>query len=180
MQNIDDLCIKFIAKSKKLISFAFPVIIGISFIFIPIPEVDDVLAISIESGLIVAIANTFGENISREDIKRIFRDLNFSSINRVLMLMGKTILRISGVAVDALKIIPGIGIIFGGALSCGINVASLELTGHQAIKYFTNKFLNETDPVKIKIMCKEYNDDIDGITCIKNLFNFYENQKIDI
>ena len=25
-------------------------------------------------------------------------------------------------------------------------------------------------------MCKEYNDDIDGITSIKNLFNFYENQ----
>lgn len=181
LQNIDDLCIKFIAKSKKLISFALPVIIGIS--FIPIPAVDDVLAISIESGLIAAIANTFGENISRENIKRIFRDLNFSSITsikRVLMLIGKTSLRISGFSVDALKLLPGIGTIFGGALSCGINVTSLELTGHQAIKYFTNKFLNDSDPEKIKIMCKEYNDDIDGITCIKNLFNFYENQKIDI
>ena len=26
-------------------------------------------------------------------------------------------------------------------------------------------------------MCEEYNDDIDGITYLKNLFNFYEQEE---
>ena len=174
LRTIDDLCIKFISKAKKLVSYTLPVIIGIS--FIPIPAVDDVLSVSIESGLITAIANIFGESISYENMKRIFSDLNFSSPARVAMLVGKTTLRVTGVVVDILKLLPGIGTIIGGAISCGINVLSLELTAHQAISYFTTRFLADLNPDKIKKMCQEYNNDIDGITFIKNLFNFYENQ----
>jgi hypothetical protein len=109
-------------------------------------------------------------------MKIIFKELNFSSLSRIGILCAKAMLRFSGVAVDLLKIIPVLGDIIGGAISCGINVASLEITGHQAIKYFTNRFLNEFNPQGVINMCKEYNDDINGITCIKNLFNFYENQ----
>ena len=58
LKNVDDLCIKFIAKAKRLISYALPLIIGIS--FVPVPGLDDVIAVSIESGLIMAIANIFG------------------------------------------------------------------------------------------------------------------------
>ena len=174
LRTVDDLCIKYITKAKKLISLSLPVIIGIS--FIPVPAIDDVIAVSTESGLITAIAHTFGENITLENMKIIFKELNFSSPSRIGILCAKAALRFSGVAVDLLKILPGLGTIIGGALSCGINVASLEITGHQAIKYFTNKFLNEFNPQGVINMCKEYNDDINGITCIKNLFNFYENQ----
>ena len=174
LKTVDDLCIKYIAKAKKLISYTLPLIIGIS--FIPIPAVDDIIAISAESGLIMAIANIFGETISRENLKRIFSDLNFSSPSRVLMLVGKASLRIAGVAFDLLKLLPFIGTLFGGAISCGINVASLELVGNQAINYFSERFLDNLNPEKIISMCKDYNDNIDGISCIKNLFNFYENQ----
>ena len=174
LRTVDDLCIKYITKAKKLISLSLPVIIGIS--FIPVPAVDDVIAVSTESGLITAIAHTFGENITLENMKIIFKELNFSSPTRIAILYAKAALRFSGVAVDLLKLLPFLGTIIGGALSCGINVASLEITGHQAIKYFTNKFLNEFNPQGVINMCKEYNDDINGITCIKNLFNFYENQ----
>ena len=106
----------------------------------------------------------------------IFEELNFSSPSRIAILCAKAVLRFSGVTVDLLKLFPGLGTIIGGAISCGINVASLEITGHQAIKHFTDKFLNEFKPQCVLNMCKEYNDDIDGITCIKNLFHFYENQ----
>ena len=175
LRTIDDLCIKFIAKAKKLISYTLPVISGIS--FIPVPGVDDAIAVSIESGLITAIGLTFGENITLANIKRIFSDLNFSSGKRIALLMAKTALRTSGVLLDILKMLPGIGTIIGGAISCGINITSLEIAGHQAIRYFTDKFLIELNPEKIKIMCEEYNDDIDGITYLKNLFNFYEQEE---
>ena len=175
LRTIDDLCIKFIAKAKKLISYTLPVISGIS--FIPVPGVDDAIAVSIESGLITAIGHTFGENITLANIKRIFSDLNFSSGKRIALLMAKAALRTSGVLLDILKILPGIGTIIGGAISCGINITSLEIAGHQAIRYFTDKFLIELNPEKIKIMCEEYNDDIDGITYLKNLFNFYEQEE---
>jgi hypothetical protein len=62
LRTIDDLCIKFIAKAKKLISYTLPAIIGIS--LIPVPGVDDAIAVSFESGLITAIGHTFGENIT--------------------------------------------------------------------------------------------------------------------
>ena len=175
LRNIDDLCIKLIAKAKKLISYSIPLIIGIS--FIPIPGVDDVIAVSAESGLITAIAKIFGENISLENIKTIFKNLNFSSGNRIALLMGKATLRIAGVLVDIFKLLPGIGTIIGGALSCGINVTSLKITGNQAIEYLTGKFLSDLNPEKVKTMCEEYNDDIDGITYLKNLFNFYERKE---
>ena len=90
------------------------------------------------------------------------------------MLIGKATLRITGVVVDILKLLPGIGTIIGGAISYEINILSLELTAHQAINYFTTRFLAYLNPEKIKKMCEEYNNDIDGITYIKNLFNFYE------
>ena len=173
IKNVDDLCVKFIAKAKKLISYTIPVIIGIS--FIPIPGVDDVLAISTESGLITAIANIFGETFSIKSIKKIFKDLNFSSASRVGMLLIKTTLRITGVAIDILKLLPGIGTIIGGAITCGINILSLEINAHQAIKYFTDRFLADLNPDKIIKMCEEYNNNIDGITYVKNLFDFYEN-----
>ena len=175
LKNIDDMCIKYIAKAKKLVSLSLPAIIGMS--FIPIPGVDDVLAVSAESGLITAISNIFGENISINNIKRIFAELNFSSPTRIVILFAKATLRIAGVVVDSLKLLPGLGIIIGGALSCGINVSSYELTGHQAIRFFTKKFLDNLNPDKIKTMCREYNDDINGITYVKNLFNFYENNQ---
>ena len=92
------------------------------------------------------------------------------------MIVGKVILRIAGVAIDIVKLLPFTGTIIGGAVSCGINVVSLELVGIQAIEYFIGRFLADLNPEKMINMCKEYNDDIDGITCIKNLFNFYENQ----
>ena len=127
--------------------------------------------------MITAIAKIFGENISLENIKTIFKNLNFSSGNRIALLMGKATLRIAGVLVDIFKLLPGIGTIIGGALSCGINVTSLKITGNQAIEYFTGKFLADLNPEKVKTMCEEYNDDIDGITYLKNLFNFYERKE---
>jgi len=57
INTVDDLYIKFISKSKKLILYSMPVLVGIS--FIPIPGVDDAIALSIESGLIAAIGNCF-------------------------------------------------------------------------------------------------------------------------
>ena len=173
LKNIDDLCIKYISLAKKLVSFSIPIIIGIS--FIPIPGVDDVIAISIETGVIAAIGRTFGENMSNENIKRIFIDLNFSSPKRIALLVGKVILRISGVAVDAAKILPGIGTIIGGALSAGINITSLELTAKQAINYFCERFLDNLNSERIISMCQEYNNNIDGFQYLENLFNFSEN-----
>ena len=173
LKNIDDLCIKYISLAKKLVSFSIPIIIGIS--FIPIPGVDDVIAISIETGVIAAIGRTFGENMSNENIKRIFIDLNFSSPKRIALLVGKVILRISGVAVDASKILPGIGTIIGGALSAGINITSLELTAKQAINYFCERFLDNLNSERIISMCQEYNNNIDGFQYLENLFNFSEN-----
>jgi uncharacterized protein (DUF697 family)/ABC-type dipeptide/oligopeptide/nickel transport system ATPase component len=173
LKNIDDLCIKYISLAKKLVSFSIPIIIGIS--FIPIPGVDDVIAISIETGVIAAIGRTFGENMSNENIKRIFIDLNFSSPKRIALLVGKVILRISGVAVDAAKILPGIGTIIGGALSAGINITSLELTAKQAINYFCERFLDNLNSEGIISMCQEYNNNIDGFQYLENLFNFSEN-----
>ena len=174
LKTVDDLCIKYIAKAKRLVSYSLPLIIGIS--FIPIPAIDDIIAVSTESGLILAIANIFGETFSINNIKKIFTELNFSSSSRILILVGKAVLRITGVAIDILKLLPLLGTIIGGAISCGINVASLELVANQAIRYFSEKFLTNLSPEKIITMCKEYNEDIDGFTCIKNLFNFYENQ----
>lgn len=177
LNTIEDLCIKYISKAKKLVSFAIPVIIGIS--FIPIPAVDDVIALSIETGLIAAIGRIFGESMSKENLKNTFINLNFDSPKRVILLVGKVILRITGVVVDALKGLPVIGTIIGGAISCGINVVSLEVVGHQAINYFVDKFLNNLTPEKIISMCQEYNNNIDGFTCLKNLFDFYEKPKLN-
>ena len=53
LRTIDDLCIKFIARAKKLISYTIPLFFGIS--FIPVPGVDDGIAITIESGLTTAL-----------------------------------------------------------------------------------------------------------------------------
>jgi uncharacterized protein (DUF697 family) len=147
LRTVNDFCIKYIAKAKRLVSYTLPLIIGIS--FIPIPAVDDVIAVSTESGLILAIANIFGETISIENIKRIFRELNLSSSLRVAMLVGKAVLRITGVAIDILKLLPFIGTIIGGAISCGINVASLELVANQLffrkiLKVFQNKKVNRS------------------------------------
>ena len=169
LATIDDLTIKYISRAKKLISYSLPIIMGIS--FIPIPAVDDAIAISIESGLVVAIGRTFGETISTENIRRIFTELNFSSTKRVIILVGKVVLRITGVVVDILKLLPGIGTIIGGAISCGVNVASIEAVGHQAINYFTARFLANLSPERIINMVQQYNDNIDGITYIRGLFN---------
>ena len=68
LKTIDDLCIKLISQAKKLISYSLPIIIGIS--FIPIPGVDDAIALSIESGLIMSIGNIFGENLSKRILKK--------------------------------------------------------------------------------------------------------------
>ena len=174
LNTVDDLCIKYISKAKKLVSIAIPIIIGIS--FIPIPAVDDVIALSIETGLIAAIGRTFGESMSPENLRNTFINLNFNSPKRVLLLVGKVILRITGVLVDALKGLPVVGTIIGGALSCGINIGSLKLTSNQAINYFVAKFLDNLSPEKIISMCQEYNNNIDGFTYLKNLFVFYENQ----
>ena len=169
IRTIEDLGIKFISKSKKLISYSLPIIIGIS--FIPIPAVDDAIAISIESGLVAAIGKIFGESISITDAKRIFSELNFSSPKRILTLVGKVVIRVIGVGVDILKLVPPIGTILGGAISCGVNVISIEATGNQAISYFTERFLDNLSPDRIIYMCQQYNDNIDGITYIKDLFN---------
>ena len=53
INTVNDLYIKFISKSKKLIVYSMSILIGIS--FIPIPGVDDAIALSIESGLIAAM-----------------------------------------------------------------------------------------------------------------------------
>ena len=174
LKTINDFCIKYISKAKKLVSYSLPVIIGIS--FIPIPAVDDAIAVSIESGLIAAIGHTFEE--SAENITTAFYDLNLSSTIRRLMLVGKVILRISGVAVDILKLLPAIGTIIGGAISAGINVASIELVGNQAINYFCDKFLQSLNSEKIISMCQEYNNNIDGFKYLQKLFKFYENKQV--
>lgn len=172
INKIDDLYIKFISKSKKLILYSIPIIIGIS--FIPIPGVDDAIAISIESGLIAAIGNCFGINMTKHEIKESFISVNFGSFKRVGILVSKVILRVAGLVIDILKLAPPLGTIIGGAASAGINVASIKLTGEQAISYFLDKFIREIDANYLINMFESYNNNIDGFNYLEEYFLFYE------
>ena len=159
-----------ISKSKTLILLSIPILIGIS--FIPIPGVDDAIAISIESGLIAAIGNCFGINMTKEEIKRSFINVNFGSLKRVAILVGKVVLRVAGIVVDILKLAPPLGTIIAGAASAGVNVASIKLTGEQAISYFLDRFIKEVDYNYLINMSECYNNNIDGFTYLKNYFHF--------
>ena len=170
INNVNDLYLKLISKSKTLILLSIPILIGIS--FIPIPGVDDAIAISIESGLIAAIGNCFGINMTKEEIKRSFINVNFGSLKRVAILVGKVVLRVAGIVVDILKLAPPLGTIIAGAASAGVNVASIKLTGEQAISYFLDRFIKEVDYNYLINMSECYNNNIDGFTYLKNYFHF--------
>ena len=172
LNTVEDLYIKFISKSKKIIIYCIPILIGIS--FVPIPGLDDAIALSIESGLIAAIGNCFGINMTKEEIKNAFINVNFGSSKRVLMLVGKTILRIGGVTVDVLKLLPPLGTIIAGGVSAGINVGSIKLTGNQAISYFLEKFIKEVDYNYLVNMSESYNNNINGFTYLKEYFKFIQ------
>ena len=173
INTVDDLYIKFISKSKKLILYSMPILAGIS--FIPIPGVDDAIALSIESGLIAAIGNCFGINMNKEEIKRAFINVNFGSFKRVSILVGKVVLRAAGIIVDVLKLAPPLGTIIAGAVSAGVNVTSVKLTGEQAISYFLDRFIKEIDYKYLINMCESYNNNIDGFKYLKEyIINYAE------
>ena len=169
INTVNDLYIKFISKSKKLIYYSMPALIGIS--FIPIPGVDDAIALSIESGLIAAIGNCFGISMSKKEIKSAFINVNFGSLKRISILAGKVVLRVAGIVVDGLKLAPPLGTIIAGAASAGVNVASVKLTGEQAISYFLDRFIKEVNINYLINMCESYNNNIDGFKYLKeNVF----------
>ena len=170
INTVDDLYIKCISKSKKLILYSMPVLAGIS--FIPIPGVDDAIALSIESGLIVAIGNCFGINMTKGEIKKAFINVNFGSFKRISILVGKVVLRVAGIVIDILKLAPPLGTIIGGAISAGVNIASVKLTGEQVISYFLDKFIKEIDCNYLINMCESYNNNIDGFKYLKEYINF--------
>ena len=170
INNVNDLYLKLISKAKTLILLSVPILIGIS--FIPIPGVDDAIAISIESGLIAAIGNCFGINMTKEEIKRSFINVNFGSFKRISILVAKVVLRVAGIVVDILKLAPPLGTIVAGAASAGVNVASIKLTGEQTISYFLDRFIKEVDYNYLINMSECYNNNIDGFTYLKNYFHF--------
>lgn len=172
INTVDDLYIKCVSKSKQLILYCMPVLAGIS--FVPIPGVDDALALSIESGLIAAIGNCFGINMSKEEIKNAFINVNFGSLKRVFIFVSKIVLRIGGIVVDVLKLAPPLGTIIAGAISAGVNITSVKLTGEQAISYFLNKFINEIDCNYLFNMCNSYNNNIEGFKYIRDNINFFD------
>jgi uncharacterized protein (DUF697 family) len=172
INTVNDLYIKFISKSKKLIYYSMPILAGIA--FIPIPGVDDAIALSIESGLIAAIGNCFGINMTKEEIKRAFINVNFGSFKRISILVSKVVLRSGGIVLDVLKFLPPLGTIIAGAASAGVNVASVYLTGEQAISYFLDKFIREIDYKYLINMCNSYNNNIDGFKYLKKYLNFAE------
>ena len=150
-----------------------PILAGIS--FIPIPGVDDAIALSIESGLIAAIGNCFGINMNKEEIKRAFINVNFGSFKRVSILVTKVVLRAAGIIVDVLKLAPPLGTIIAGAVSAGVNVTSVKLTGEQAISYFLDRFIKEIDYKYLINMCESYNNNIDGFKYLKEyIINYAE------
>ena len=170
--NIDDLYKHCIANSKKLVWYSFPILAGIS--FIPVPGVDDVVSLTIESGLILSIGKCFGLNMTKEEIKKSFTKINFGSLYRVSILISKVILRSGGVVVDLLKLLPPIGTIIAGAISCGVNLSSVKLTGNQAISYFLEKVTNEKNYLYLINISQNFNDNIEGLSLLKNRF---ENQE---
>ena len=170
INKVDDLYLKLISKSKTLILLSIPILIGIS--FIPIPGVDDAIALSIESGLIAAIGNCFGINMTKEEIKKSFININFGSLKRISILVAKVVLRIAGVVVDVLKLAPPLGTIIAGAASAGVNVSSIKLTGEQAISYFLDRFTKEVDYNYLINMSECYNNNIDGFTYLKRYFQY--------
>ena len=170
--NIDDLYKHCIANSKKLVWYSFPILAGIS--FIPVPGVDDVVSLTIESGLILSIGKCFGLNMTKEEIKKSFTKINFGSLYRVSILISKVILRSGGVVVDLLKLLPPIGTIIAGAISCGVNLSSAKLTGNQAISYFLEKVTNEKNYLYLINISQNFNDNIEGFSLLKNRF---ENQE---
>ena len=172
INTVNDLYTKFISKSKKLIVYSMPILTGIS--FIPIPGVDDAIALSIESGLIAAIGNCFGINMTKKEIKKAFINVNFGSFKRISILVSKVVLRTGGIVMDVLKLAPPLGTIIAGAVSAGVNVASVKLTGEQAISYFLERFTKEIDYKYLINMCNNYNNNIDGFKYLKEYFNFAE------
>ena len=170
INNVNDLYIKLISKAKTLILLSIPILIGIS--FIPIPGVDDAIALSIESGLIAAIGNCFGVNMTKEEIKSAFININLGSFKRISILVAKVVLRVAGVVVDVLKLAPPLGTIIAGAVSAGVNVGSIKLTGEQAISYFLDRFIKEVDYNYLINMSECYNNNIDGFTYLKKYFQF--------
>ena len=172
INTVNDLYVKFISKSKRLILYSMPILTGIS--FIPIPGVDDAIALSIESGLIAAIGNCFGINMTKKEIKKAFINVNFGSFKRISILVSKVVLRTGGIVMDVLKLAPPLGTIIAGAVSAGVNVASVKLTGEQAISYFLERFTKEIDYKYLINMCNNYNNNIDGFKYLKEYFNFAE------
>ena len=172
INTVNDLYTKFISKSKKLIIYSMPILTGIS--FIPIPGVDDAIALSIESGLIAAIGNCFGINMNKKEIKKAFINANFGSFKRISILVSKVVLRAGGIVMDVLKLAPPLGTIIAGAVSAGVNVVSVKLTGEQAISYFLERFTKEIDYKYLINMCNNYNNNIDGFKYLKEYLNFAE------
>ena len=168
LKSEEDLYVKCIYQAKKSIYYNFFILIGIS--WIPLPGVDDFLAISIESSLISTIGECFGIKVDLKEIPKIFKDINFGSFKGLMKFIGKLILRVGGFVVDILKLAPPLGYIVGSAMSCGINVASVYTTGEQAIAYFLNRFKNEQQTIYIMNLYKEYNNCIDGFTELKKYF----------
>ena len=168
LETEEDLYIKCVYQAKKIIYNSFIILFGIS--WIPIPGVDDALAISIESGLISSIGECFGIEVNIKEIPKIFKDINFGSLKGILKFIGKLILRLGGVVVDILKLAPPLGIIVGSAASAGINVTSVWTTGNQAIAYFLNLFKNDKQTIYIMNLYNEYNNCINGFTRLKKYF----------
>ena len=112
--------------------------------------------------------------MTKEEIKRAFINVNFGSFKRISILISKVVLRRGGMVIDVLKLAPPLGTIVAGAASAGVNVASVKLTGEQAISYFLERFIKEIDYKYLINMCNSYNNNIDGFKYLKEYFNFAE------
>ena len=169
LKTVDDLYKKCILNSKKLIYYSFPLLAGIS--FIPIPGLDDAIALTVESGLIISIGKCFGINMTKEQIKESFLSMNFGSPKRISLLVSKLALRAGGIIADVMKLAPPFGTIIGMAMSCGVNIASAKVVGEQAISFFLAKLIKEKNINYLFNISEDFNNNIDGFELIKNRFD---------
>ena len=99
----------------------------------------------------------------------------FVLLKGVSILVSKVVLRAAGIIVDVLKLAPPLGTIIAGAVSAGVNVTSVKLTGEQAISYFLDRFIKEIDYKYLINMCESYNNNIDGFKYLKEyIINYAE------
>ena len=99
----------------------------------------------------------------------------FVLLKGVSILVSKVVLRAAGIIVDVLKLSPPLGTIIAGAVSAGVNITNVKLTGEQAISHFLDRFIKEIDYKYLINMCENYYNNIDGFKYLKEyIINYAE------